>query len=208
MGLKRTVDAATEPVTLAEAKAHCRVTSTADDTLITTLIKTARQLCEQYTGLAFISQTWEFNLDRFPSTQGSESDWHDGVREGLISQVDCQKRYIDIPIAPLISISSLATFNDAGDSATMDAAGYIVDTRRIPGRITLATGAIWPVNLRPANAILITFTAGYADANSVPALLKHAVLVAIGHLYDNRTAPPVLSEGAMQILNPFRVMRL
>src|SRR6185295_16059621 len=152
MGLKRTIDAATEPVSLVEAKAHLRVTSATDDTLIGTLITTARQLCEQYTGIAFISQTWEFNLDRFPSTQGNDADWFDGTREGLISQVDCQKRYIDIPIAPLIAIGSLKTYNDAGTEATMDAAGYIVDIRRTPGRMTLATGAIWPVDLRPANA--------------------------------------------------------
>lgn len=46
----------TEPVTLTEAKAWCRISVTDDDSLITALITTARQMCEQYTGIYFIQR--------------------------------------------------------------------------------------------------------------------------------------------------------
>ena len=45
-----------EPVTLAEAKNYCRVTTTADDDLITMLITEARQAIEKATGLSLTSK--------------------------------------------------------------------------------------------------------------------------------------------------------
>ena len=57
---------ATEPVSLAEAKAHLRVTHNDDDAYITTLIKTARQGIEAQTGLGLISQGWSVFLDDWP----------------------------------------------------------------------------------------------------------------------------------------------
>lgn len=48
---------ATEPVTLAEAKLWCKIDTTEDDNLITALIKTARQMCEQYVGQSLITRT-------------------------------------------------------------------------------------------------------------------------------------------------------
>jgi hypothetical protein len=210
MAMKRLTDAVTEPVSLSEAKAHLRVSSTTDDTYITGLIKIARQLCEEFTGRAFITQTWEYSLDRFPSTQGCGSGaWWDGVRDGPISQVDGAQRFLELPVGPLIAVSSFATLNDAGASTSFDSANYIVDTRAMPPKLTLATGATWPVDLRPANAILITFTAGYGpNASDVPALLKHAVYVTISHLYENREAPLKLPEGAVMILNQFKVQSI
>lgn len=47
----------TEPVTLAECKAYMRLSNTAEDTLISSLIKAARELIEKYTGLSLIRKT-------------------------------------------------------------------------------------------------------------------------------------------------------
>lgn len=54
---KITVQATTEPITLAEAKAQLRVDHTDEDTLITTYIKAARQHAERFTGLSLAAQT-------------------------------------------------------------------------------------------------------------------------------------------------------
>jgi uncharacterized phiE125 gp8 family phage protein len=45
----------TEPVTLAEAKDFCKIDISTDETLITSLITAARQMCEAYTGVGFVS---------------------------------------------------------------------------------------------------------------------------------------------------------
>ena len=46
----------TEPVTLAEAKNYCRVTTNADDSLITDLITEAREAIEKATGLCLVQK--------------------------------------------------------------------------------------------------------------------------------------------------------
>lgn len=50
-------DEGSEPVTLQEAKDWCRIDVSDDDTLITSLIKAARIICEKYSGLSFVSKT-------------------------------------------------------------------------------------------------------------------------------------------------------
>jgi len=207
MGLKRLTDAASEPISAAEAKTFMRVSNSSEDTLIGTLIKAARQACELYTGRALITQTWEYNLDRFPSTRAADSDW-DGVREGPISSLFTPLDYIDIPVAPLIAVSSLKTYDDAGDATTMDAGEYIVDTRRTPGRITLARGSTWPVDLRIADAILITFTAGYGAAAAVPGPLVQAVYQATAFFFENRESGGNLPEHVRALLQPYRMIGL
>ena len=67
MTLFRTVEPASEPVTLAQAKAHLRIDGTADDDLLSDLIRAARQEVEQATGMALIEQGWRLVLDRWPA---------------------------------------------------------------------------------------------------------------------------------------------
>ena len=57
-----------EPLALADAKAHLRVTSSDEDAMISTLIIAARRHVEQATGLALITQGWSVFLDRWPCT--------------------------------------------------------------------------------------------------------------------------------------------
>jgi uncharacterized phiE125 gp8 family phage protein len=47
----------TEPVTLAEAKLYCRVSSSVDDNQISLMIKQAREAIEVGTGLSLIPKT-------------------------------------------------------------------------------------------------------------------------------------------------------
>jgi len=59
-------DSADEPVTLASAKQFCRVTSTADDTFITTLIRAARRHLERQTWRSLVKKQYLQSLDHFP----------------------------------------------------------------------------------------------------------------------------------------------
>jgi uncharacterized phiE125 gp8 family phage protein len=49
---------AVEPVTVATAKSHARIATTADDVLLDTLIRTARAQIEALIGAALINQVW------------------------------------------------------------------------------------------------------------------------------------------------------
>lgn len=56
-----------EPITLEEAKQHLRVDGNDDDLLIQSLIKQAREWCENFQNRKYITQTLEFVLDTFPN---------------------------------------------------------------------------------------------------------------------------------------------
>lgn len=63
MYLKQITPPQTEPVTLSEVKAHLRIDGSEEDELLSALITTAREMAEEYTRRAFITQTWELALD-------------------------------------------------------------------------------------------------------------------------------------------------
>lgn len=164
MSVVVSVAPATEPVTLAEAKAHCYVDTTDDDTLITTMITTARMYVENYTRRSLISQT-------------------------LVARYDCFPSYFELEKPPLISVTSIGYTDTAGNGQTVSSADYDVDIYSTPGRVTEAYGATWPsTQSSVTNTVTVTYVAGYADAASVPETIKHAILMMIGNWYENREA--------------------
>ena len=86
---KRVVDPASEPITLAEAKSHLRVTSNAEDALINSLIVAARDLCEHETGgRVLMTQTWELSLDRLAAASARDQHHQHQVQR-------CKRRRTD-----------------------------------------------------------------------------------------------------------------
>ncbi len=155
-----------EPVTLTEAKLHCKVDLTADDDLITALIVAAREEIERQTWRALVTQTLELVLD----------DWPAGDR-------------LEIPRAPLQSITSVKYKDKDGNETTWDSANYLAGVDSTPGVLALAWDASWPsVDLYPVEPIRIRFVAGYGLAASVPTSLKQACLLLIAHWYEAREA--------------------
>lgn len=164
--LKLVTPPAIEPVSLEEAKAHIRQDSPADDAYITGLITEARETIENLARRALISQTWRLSLDRWPAVD-----------------------YISLPRPPLASVTSLIYLDQAGDDTTWASSNYIVDSDSEPGRLVLAYNVSWPSTptLYPVNPIQITYVAGYGDeAADVPAMWKKAILMLLGHWYENR----------------------
>lgn len=153
-----------EPVTTAEAKSHLRVDISDDDTLIDTLVASARQMFEGVNGRALFTQTWTLTLDCWPS-----------------------RSYIVLPRPPLASVTSVTYIDDNGDSTVWDSANYIVETGRTPGRLHLAEDVDWPsVSLRQASPITIAYVAGWATTGAIPQRYKQAILMLVGHWYENR----------------------
>lgn len=159
-----------EPVTLTEAKVHVRVDHDADDAYIATLITAAREHCETIAWRAFITQTLELSLAGWPC---------DNI--------------IRLPRPPLASVTSITYYAEDNSSATMSSGDYIAITDVEPGLITLAKNKTWPTaTLRTVLPIRVRYVAGYgATGVSVPARYKQAMLLLLGHWYENREAANV-----------------
>lgn len=173
-----TTPAAVRPITTDQAKAHCRIYDSDDDTYIETLIETAVEHCETISGRAFCTQTVTLTRDDFGS--------------GAV---------LDLPRAPLQSVTSVKyTPLDTGVELTFSSSNYRVDTATEPGRIVLRDGCDWPSDeLIEVNGVTIVYVAGYGTALSgstpihgrpatMPLQIVHALLLLIGHWYENREA--------------------
>ncbi|NBX73427.1 MAG: phage gp6-like head-tail connector protein [Alphaproteobacteria bacterium] len=122
--LKRLTEPATEPVTLAEAKAHCRVDIDADDALIQGYIRAARELCEDYVERTFVTQQLQMKLDQWPIE-------------------------VELPRPPMSNAGTTTavivtyTLSDTGATQTLPASVYRVDRDATPGvvrNLTVAPG--------------------------------------------------------------------
>lgn len=170
-GLKVITPPAAEPVTLDEAKDHLRVDGTDDDTSITAMIKAAREYCEGYQNRVYITQTLELALDGWPC--GNE---------------------IELSRPPLQSVTSLI-YTDNGVDVTWPASNYIVDDYSFVARLVKAKNVSWPSATLPSvNGIKIRYVAGYPPdeavppdlAANVPQHVKQAIMLLVGHWYENR----------------------
>ena len=165
---------AMEPVSLSEAKAHLRVDTSDEDTLISSLITAARIHVELSSSKVLITQSWKIYFDRWPS-----------------------KSFCEIPVAPLQGISAVSVFDAQDNSESVDPAGWFADTVSVTGRLVRRFAALWPDPARAANGIEIALTAGYGDTSAdVPQTLRQAILLLVAHWFETRE-PVVLGEGAI-----------
>ncbi len=175
-------------LTLADAKAHCRVEHALDDAYITALVKAATLTAEAKTGRRFITQVWEARYDRAPSCPA-----------------------LDIPYAPLQSIGAITYRDAAGALQTWDAANYQVDTAGLRGRVAPVYGGTWPAARADLGSFVVRFTCGYgADASAVPEPLRQAIAILVATYYEFRVAfvsgVPVneVPRAVDALIDPFR----
>lgn len=179
--LKRLTAPATEPITLAEAKAHCRVDHTADDSLIQGYITTAREFVEDYIDRSLVTQRLTMKLDAFP---------HE----------------IELPRPPMAASGSatavIVTYvtGEAGGTATLATTDYRVDRDSTPGVIRTTYAGSWPSHLLDQNSVTITWWAGYGDATSIPQRVKNAMLMVVHELYEKR-GNALMPVAAMRLLD-------
>lgn len=159
--------AATTIVGLSDAKTHCRVYHTQDDSYLTSLVLAATDAIERETRRAFINRSFQFQLEAFPASGE-----------------------IVLPRSPLQSVTSVTYTDTAGVTQTLSASDYVTFSVNGIGRVQLKSTAAWPSTQGTGGLdVTVTFVAGYgAAAANVPQLLKQAVMLQTAHLYDNRTA--------------------
>lgn len=186
-GVKVITDVATEPVTLADAKKHLRIDNTNDDDVLTAMLPAAREYCERYLGRALAPRTLELASNRFPTVTVHH---HVGP---------C----IELPFGPVQSVSSVsytsASEDSAGNYATEqfeDSSGLLceLDQYVTPNRLVLKFGHSWPAARDSVNSVKVRYVTGYlaaADSSGnavLPGSARAAMLLMLGHLFENREA--------------------
>lgn len=184
--LRRVTQPIVEPVSLSDAKAHCRIDSNIDDAYVASLISAAREWVEDYIDRTLVYTQYQMRLDKFPPE-------------------------IELPRPPM-AFSGTATAvavtyiqNETGQTATLETSRYRVDRDSTPGVIRNLYGQSWPSYLDDQGSVTVTWWAGFGDSGSaVPVRAKHAMLMLVSTWYERRTA--VDNVGASEV--PFGVKSL
>ena len=174
-----------EPLTIGEANAHLRLDTADDEAMVYSLLTTARLKVEQDTGRALVSQTWDFYWDDVP--HGAS---------------------FLLPKAPLQSITSITSYNDAGTGAVLNSTNYVVDAVSEPGRVLLSATGAWPSDVRDYNAFVVRAVCGYGAASAVPRPLVQAMLLLMGSLYEHREQVLITQFAGQFIEVPFGYTQL
>ena len=199
MRLKIIEAALVEPISLAEAKLHIRKATDDEDDLIESLIKAVREDAENFTCRALATQVFEYILNEFPDEE------------------------IKLPMPPLQNLEEegIKYKDKDGIETTWEAENYIVDSDSEPAAIIPAYGKSYPtITLYPIGAVRIKYKAGYICDGLIPPHLKipkpitQAMLLIIGHLYENREEVLVgktatrIPLSAESLLGPYRIFYL
>lgn len=178
--------AASEPITLSEAKNFLRVDHSDDDTLISALITASRQMCEEYTRRILVTTTIDEYFDKFPMNR-----W-----ENLSNLIYLSR-------GPVASITSVKYVDEIGSEVTITSDQYIIDTISEPARIQSTAG--WFAAAGVVNQVIVRYIVG-TDVSSIPKPLIQGMMLVISDLYDQRNdrvkALPTASE---YLWNPYRI---
>lgn len=153
-----------EPVNVEDARRNLDLDDLYRDEDLELWITEARKAVEYDARVALNTQTRSLALHCFPAS--------DSFEVGTVS--------------PLISVTSITYLDTAGASQTLATSVYKVDTARRPGVVWLKYTQTWPSTYGEANAVTVTYTAGYGPAASdVPEAAKTAMYLLMRYRLDN-----------------------
>ena len=161
MALTITSAPSDEPLTTDQGKRHLRVLHPDLDGEIETLITVARDYAERFT-----ARTLRTTVTRVLKTDA----WWCGD--------------LCLPYPPLIGVTSVTYYDADNASQTLSSANYHVELSTDGGGkvIWAATATLPAVYTRP-DAVIVTFTTGYAAATSIPPMALHAMKTKLTELF-------------------------
>ena len=143
-----------EPIHIEEAKLDRRVSDSADNSRIRSLIAAARQSVETITRQQLMHARYQLTLNSFPTSEyGAQS-------LGAANIPSCAVR---LPHAPLVRVVSIQYVDMGGVVQTMPTSDYVVNNANMPGLVAPVFGKIWPISIPQIGAVTITYDAGYAS---------------------------------------------
>jgi hypothetical protein len=204
-------NAATDYVSLAEAKQHLRVTASDDDSYISGLISMAVDACSNYLGYSIRKGTAKYGFDSFTGSPALINPVN-GLNIPSGNYLRVNSRVLSLVSVSYVNSSQAVTafagsdwitapdpmgnysrnifINTAPDSITDDTIKYIVEVTE--GFNPVGTSAVDPDTI-------------------FPMAIKHAALLLIGQYYDNRNAIVVgtiqakISLGFEYLLDPYKI---
>lgn len=182
--LRVVVEPTTEQISIVEARAHLRLDAYGspeyhpdDDMIEQIFIPAAREYCEIFSGRSMVAQTFELGLGAFPR----DTNYYN-------------RNAIPIPVGPVIGVTSFVYTDGTGVEVTLvESVDYNVDKWTDAGYIYPVPGGYWPTAQETPNAVRIQFIAGYSEPSAspqdriLPRRYKSAMLLMLGHLYENRS---------------------
>ncbi len=128
------------------------------------------------------------------------------LRRALITQTwklsfdEYMNEEVLLPVTPVNAISSITVFDRAGTSQVIDTDVYY---------LSAAKDILKLDTILFAHRIEVVFTAGYGDAEDVPAPIKQGILSHIAAMYDARAGEVAgMPDAAQRLYMPFREVRL
>lgn len=167
MNLKVVVRPQTEPVSLDEMKSYLRIFDNSFDTVLMSLIKTARIEAEKYISRAIMKQTIELSFDKL------------------------QNGVIELPRPPLLNLLSVKLYDENDVEYSVTLTDLLIDAISEPARFTLKANKSYPLaNLREIGAFKIRYEAGASTTEDVNNEIKDAIKFHVAFRYEN----PEVSE--------------
>lgn len=191
MGLQRVTAPTEYPVTLDEVKAHLKIEHTDYDERIELYLAGETSFAEDFTGRAFVPQTWDYTFDAFPTQREPQT--------------------IELPLPKVIEITGVFYKDADGAEQELDAGLYNADLTSEPARIALASDGSWPTTQTAPGAIRVRFTAGWQDGSVSPptvdvvADIKIAILLRVQATYDGGDDAQKLRDAAEVYLRRRRI---
>ena len=173
-------------VSAAELKASLRITNSVEDAIATRCIRAAYDWLAGENGWlnrTLITTTYLAVLPGWvkPEVYSSRDTGGPATRWVRTSS-------FELPKPPLVSVQSVKYLADSV-LETVDSADYVVSTKGLFGRVSLAHGSTWPTTDTHPEAVQIAFTAGYGTGAQVKAKcpgIEQAILLLAADAFRNR----------------------
>tara|TARA_R100000008_G_C3584889_1_gene171415 strand:- start:2054 stop:2719 length:666 start_codon:yes stop_codon:yes gene_type:complete len=198
------------------AKEFLRVTHSADDTLIASLVTAGMEVAQNYTNIKFLEHQYTLTMESWDDVYVSNS--FDGyLYRDVVTNLSTYGGYyskytglsqIVLPYPPLIEITHLKYYDSDNVQQTWSSSNYSVGTFiNQKGFIEIKNGINTPDLYNRADAIEIKFKCGFGSSGSdVPEAIKQAILLIVGRMYELREdSISRLPKASEYILDPYRV---
>jgi len=152
------------PVATADIKAHLRLNTSAEDTLLADWVLVAAEEFARETGYSLTNTALRLSLDSWP----------------------CES-VLYIPRHPVTAVTSVQYLDTSGTWQTVDGSTYTTDLSSLPARILFKTNFVRASLHETAKpCVRVNFSAGHSSTSDIPRMALQAVKLRAAEYYRDR----------------------